>query len=228
MAFSSSISEAEKRLLTDHFVERMPSHYAEYVQSTSRCARSHPGVVTVCFRATDPREISQYEFFTVMHEHLERLIEAVAVNRFASFAPRKTIPGILAGLLLCQWTPELFGTEVTRTLDSVPSLNVALGNKPGGKTGTKSGCVSVDALRDAVHRIIGVDKVRPPASPAQIEQLKTRVDKTFDDLMAAISRSLETQLRDVLKPLTSFRDVDEGIDFGSVNSADYAVRLRSR
>ena len=206
----------------------MPSHYAEYVQASSRCARSHPGLVAVCFRASDPREISQYEFFPVMHEHMDRLIEAVAVNRFASFAPQKTVPGILAGLLLCQWTPDMYGAQVSRPLDHVPTLNVALGNKPGGKTGTQSGCISPDALRVAVHRIIGVDSVRPPASPSQIENVRRRVDDVFDDLMAAIGRSLETQLRDVLKPITSFRDVDEGIDFGSVDSADYAVRLRSR
>jgi hypothetical protein len=206
----------------------MPSHYAEYVQASSRCARSHPGLVAVCFRASDPREISQFEFFPVMHEHMDRLIEAVAVNRFASFAPQKTVPGILAGLLLCQWTPELYGTQVSRPLDHVPTLNVALGNKPGGKTGTQSGCIAPDALRSAIHRIIGVDSVRPPASPAQVENVRRRVDDVFDDLMAAIGRSLETQLRDVLKPITSFRDVDEGIDFGSVDSADYAVRLRSR
>jgi len=206
----------------------MPSHYAEYVQATSRCARSHPGLITVCFRATDPREISQFEFFPVMHEHMDRLIEAVAVNRFASFAPQKTIPGILAGLLLCQFTPELYGTGVSRPLDHVPTLNVALGNKPGGKTGTQSGCVNVDDLRSAVHRIIGVDVVRPPASPSQIENIRGRVDEVFDDLLGAIGRSLDLQLKDVLKPLTSFRDVDEGIDFGSVDSADYAIRLRSR
>ena len=206
----------------------MPSHYAEYVQATSRCARSHPGLVAVCFRASDPRELSQYEFFPVMHEHMDRLIEAVAVNRFASFAPQKTVPGIIAGLLLCQWTPELYGAQVSRPLDHVPTLNVALGNKPGGQTGTQSGCISPDALRSAVHRIIGVDSVRPPASASQVANVRKRVDDVFDDLMAAIGRSLERNLRDVLKPITSFRDVDEGIDFGSVDSADYAVRLRSR
>ena len=73
----------------------MPSHYAEYVQSTSRSARSHPGLIFVCFKAREPRESSQYEFFPAMHEHMERLIEAVPVNRFASFAPQKTIPGLL-------------------------------------------------------------------------------------------------------------------------------------
>lgn len=206
----------------------MPSHYAEYVQATSRCARSHPGLVAVCFRSSDPREISQYEFFPVMHEHMDRLIEAVAVNRFASFAPQKTVPGILAGLLLCQWTPEMFGSQISRPLDHVPTLNVALGNKPGGKTGTQSGCINPEDLRMAIHRIIGVDSARSPASPSQIDHIRKRVDDVFADLMAAIARSLESQLRDVLKPITSFRDVDEGIEFGSVDSADYAVRLRSR
>lgn len=206
----------------------MPSHYAEYVQATSRCARSHPGLVTVCFRATDPREISQFEFFPVMHQHMDRLIEAVAVNRFASFAPRKTVPGILAGLLLCKFTPELYGTAISRPLDHVPTLNVALGNKPGTKTGTQSGCIRLDNLRSAIQRIIGVDTVRPPASPSQVENIRGRVNDVLDDLIGAIARSLESQLKDVLKPLTSFRDVDEGIDFGSVDSADYAIRLRSR
>jgi hypothetical protein len=206
----------------------MPSHYAEYVQATSRCARSHPGLITVCFRAGDPREISQFEFFPVMHEHMDRLIEAVAVNRFASFAPKKTVPGLLAGLLLCQWTPSLYGSRITKPLDHVPTLNIALGNKPGSQSGTQTGTIPVEELRAAIYKIIGVDSVRPPASASQIENLRKRVDDVFDDQMAAIARSLESQLKDVLNPITSFRDVDEGIDFGSVDSADYAVRLRAR
>jgi hypothetical protein len=103
----------------------MPSHYAEYVQSTSRAARSHPGIVFVCFKSRDPREHSQFEFFPKMHEHLDRLIEAVAVNRFASFAPQKTVPGLLSGLLLCDYSPSLFGNGIPKTLDHVPTLRIA-------------------------------------------------------------------------------------------------------
>jgi hypothetical protein len=73
----------------------MPSHYAQYVQTSSRCARNHPGLVIACFNARDPRELSQFEFFNPMHEHLDRLVEAVAINRFASNAPDKTVPGLL-------------------------------------------------------------------------------------------------------------------------------------
>ena len=138
------------------------------------------------------------------------------------------MPGLLAGLLLCQWTPSLYGSRITKPLDHVPTLNIALGNKPGSQSGTQTGTIPVEELRAAIYKIIGVDSVRPPASASQIENLRKRVDDVFDDQMAAIARSLESQLKDVLNPITSFRDVDEGIDFGSVDSADYAVRLRAR
>ena len=206
----------------------MPSHYAEYVQSTSRAARSHAGLVFVCFKARDPRETSQYEFFPQMHEHLDRLIEPVAVNRFASFAPRKTIPGLLAGVLLCDRTPVLYGTQISKPLDHVPTLKVALGRQAASTSGTTSGCVNENSLRQAIEEIIGVEKVRPPASSAQIRHVQRQVSEVFDDLMSAIGRSLENKLKDVVKPLTSFRDVDEGIDFGSLDSASLVFRIRGR
>lgn len=205
----------------------MPSHYAEYVQATSRAARSHPGVVFVCFNAREPREASQYEFFTAMHENLERLIEAVAVNRYASFAPRKTVPGLLAGVLLCDLTPDLFAQKrITKPLDYVPTLQVALGLKPGAP-GTQ-GCIEEQYLTQAIERIIGVDGPHPPASPAQIENVRRKVEEELSDALGDIGRALETRLKEVLHPITSFRDVDEGIDFGSIDSAGFVTRLLSR
>lgn len=206
----------------------MPSHYAEYVQASSRAARSHPGIVFVCFKARDPRETSQFEFFHAMHFHMERLIEPVAVNRFASFAPRKTVPGLIAGLLLSDLTPDLYGTQVAKPLDHVPTLQIALGRAPAPRQGTQANSVSEDYLRQAVIRIIGVDEVRPPASASQVRNLKSRVNEVFDEQMASIGRSMETQLKAVLNPITSFRDVDEGIDFGSIDSASFVTRLRAR
>jgi hypothetical protein len=202
----------------------MPSHYAEYLQATSRSARSHPGAVFVCFNSRDPRERSQFEFFYPMHVHLERLIEAVAVNRFASYAPKKTVPGLLEGLLLNQYTPDLFGTAINKALDHVPTLQAALGMKPsrGGP------CLDRDVIRASIEEIIGVDNVRPPASPAQITNAQNQVRLTFNDLMGAIGRTLESKLADVIHPITSFRDVDEGIEFGSLTSSSVITRMRSR
>ncbi|MBI3933703.1 MAG: hypothetical protein HY316_03370 [Acidobacteria bacterium] len=207
----------------------MPSHYAEYVQSTSRAARTHPGLVFVCFRARDPRENSQYEFFPAMHAHMERLIEAVAVNRFASFAPEKTVPGLLGGVLLHDLSPDLYGArQIVKALDHVPTLLTALGQRPRDKAGTVVRCVDEADLLDALNRIIGVDTVRPPASPAQVRNVREKVGHVFQDLMGAIKRTDETWLSDVLNPLISFRDVDEGIEFGSLDSAGLMDRIRGR
>jgi ATP-dependent helicase YprA (DUF1998 family) len=205
----------------------MPSHYAEYVQSTSRAARSHPGIIFVCFKSRDPREHSQYEFFSEMHGHMERLIEAVAVNRFASFAPQKTVPGLLAGLLLCEESPRLFGNKINKTLDHIPTLQIALGFNPSSGT-NESGCVNRDALKATIEAIIGVDKVYPPATAAQIDNVRRRVGEAFEDQMGAIGRTLETKLAEVVKPITSFRDVDEGVDFGSKDASTVVTRLRAK
>lgn len=205
----------------------MPSHYAEYVQATSRAARSHPGLVFVCFNSHEPREVSQYEFFPAMHENMDRLIEAVAVNRYASFAPQKTVPGLLAGVLLCDLTPDLFlAKRISKPLDYVPTLLVALGLKPASTT--TQPCIDQDYLIEAIKKIIGVDQVYPPASSAQIENVKGQVVEAVNDALGAIGRTLENQLKHVLNPITSFRDVDEGIDFGSIESAGFVTRLSAR
>lgn len=206
----------------------VPSRYAEYLQSTSRAARSHPGLVFVCFKGSDPREASQCDFFYPMHENIDRLIEAVAVNRYSSFAPRKTVPGLLAGVLLCDATPRLFGKSITKPLDHLPTLQVALGYKPQAKSGTRNNCVTADELRAAIHQIIGVDRVYPPASSAEVANARRVIDDALDDQLGLIARSLESQLKNAIRPLLSFRDVDEGIDFGSLDSASYVTRLRPR
>jgi hypothetical protein len=64
--------------------------------------------------------------------------------------------------------------------------------------------------------------------PSQVENLRIRIEEVFDDQMGAIGRTLESQLKAVLNPITSFRDVDEGIDFGSIDSANFVTRLRAR
>lgn len=210
-------------------VAGMPSHYAEYVQASSRAARAHPGVVFVCFKSRDARESSQYEFFDAMHRNMDRLIEAVAVNRFATFAPQKTVPGLLSGLLLCAFSPELYekGT-IKRSLDYVPELKVALGLSPiPGVPPTEPALLSEADLRSALYEIIGVDMARPPASPSQVANVRKQVDAAIDQNLELIGRGLDNQLKNIVQPLTSFRDVDEGIDFHSVDSSSLVTRLRA-
>ena len=209
-------------------VAGMPSHYAEYVQASSRAARAHPGIVFVCFKSKDPRENSQYEFFPAMHQNMDRLIEAVAVNRFATFAPQKTVPGLLSGILLCALSPDLFAQgAITRSLDYLPTLKAALGMGPSSLAGGATPVISEEYLRKSLYEIVGVDKVRSPASPSQVANVKRQIDSALQENLELIGRGLDNQLKNVVQPITSFRDVDEGIDFHSVDSSSLVTRLRA-
>jgi hypothetical protein len=209
-------------------VAGMPSHYAEYVQASSRAARAHPGIVFVCFKSRDPRENSQSEFFPAMHQNMDRLIEAVAVNRFATFAPQKTVPGLMSGLLLCAVSPELFAEgAITRSLDYLPTLKAALGLGSVPHESGETPAISEEYIRKSLYEIIGVDKVRAPASPSQITNVKKQIDIALQENLELIGRGLDNQLKNVVLPITSFRDVDEGIDFHSVDSSSLVTRLRA-
>lgn len=204
----------------------MPSHYAEYVQASSRAARSHPGLVFVLFKAGDPREVSQFEFFPVMHAHMERLIEPVAVNRFASNAPDKTVPGLLAALLLLDFSPRLHAErKIARSLDHIPTLLTAIGERPADTRGGTRACVDPADLLRAIVEVVGADRVRSPASTAQVDHARHRIEEAFDLQMGRIRRSLDTRLPDAIPILTSFRDIDEGLEFASLHSAGLVERL---
>jgi len=203
----------------------MPSHYAEYVQSSSRSARSHPGFVFVCFLSKDVRELSQYEMFIPMHENMDSLIEPVAVNRFASFAPSKTIPGLLSALLINHISPELYKTSIARPLVHVPTLKVALGLQSSGSSGTRSRCILTEDLLTAIEQIIGTDRFWTHASKKEIENIKLRIAEILQDQIALIGRSPENKLSEILKPITSFRDVDQGLEFESLDSSSLVSRV---
>jgi hypothetical protein len=202
----------------------MPSHYAEYVQASSRTARTHPGIVFVCFTAHNVREASQYELFGAMHEHLDRLIEPVAINRFATNAPRKTMPGLISGLLLNVYTPKLLGGAIGRSLDDRQTAAIALGFQPS-QDGTNSGAVNRAELLGAIEMIIGVDRARPPATEAQIAHVREKLAPLFEELCSIVNGSFDKRLVAALKPLTSFRDIDEPVDIEAGNAAQAIDRL---
>ncbi len=205
----------------------MPSHYAEYIQSSSRSARSHPGIVFSCFLSKDVRELSQYEMFYPMHENMDALIEPVAVNRFATFAPSKTMPGLLAALLINGLGPQLYKRGVAKPLIHVPTVKVALGLSSTGSSGTQH-CIKDDELLKALLEIIGADRDWERVSKKEVSNIRDRISEILNDLIALIGRTPEKRLPDVLKPITSFRDVDQGLEFTSSESASLVTRMSGR
>jgi len=103
----------------------MPRGTAEYIQSSSRAGRSHPGLVFNVCHPIRERDLSHYHFFEKYHEFLDRLVEPVPVNRWAKNSVQRTHPGLFMGLLLNHYMyeedipPLYFGDQAEDFVDQV-------------------------------------------------------------------------------------------------------------
>ena len=103
----------------------MPRQTAEYIQSSSRSGRSHPGLVFNVCHPIRERDLSHYHFFEKYHEFLDRLVEPVPVNRWAKNSVQRTHPGLFMGLLLNHYMyrdgvdPLYFGDRAEEFIDEV-------------------------------------------------------------------------------------------------------------
>ncbi|MGH9227998.1 MAG: DEAD/DEAH box helicase family protein [Acidimicrobiales bacterium] len=108
----------------------MPPSYAHYIQATARAGRTHVGLVVSVFDRNNRRETSMFQSFATTHAALERMVEPVPVNRFASRAVHRTLPGIVAALLWDETRDPSHGTTeeigMTRKFRSWWDANAAL------------------------------------------------------------------------------------------------------
>lgn len=109
----------------------MPRQTAEYIQSSSRAGRSHPGLVFNVCHPIRERDLSHYHFFEKYHEFLDRLVEPVPVNRWAKNSVQRTHPGLFMGLLLNHYMyrddvdPLYFGDRAEEFIDEVDEDELA-------------------------------------------------------------------------------------------------------
>ncbi len=83
-----------------------PQTTAEYIQSSSRVGRQHPGLVVVLYNAGRSRDRSHYEHFVPYHSALYRQVESTSVTPFSSRARDRALHAVLVGMARLLY-PEL-------------------------------------------------------------------------------------------------------------------------
>lgn len=223
-------------------VNNMTPTVAQYVQASSRSGRTHVGLVIIGFDRRSARERAFFTYFSEYHAFLDRMIAPVPVNRFARFAAQATVPGVLSALIIQVLNRERLtakglnpkrpltslkvGTELRRFLSSA---------EPPASKG--------DALKELAKTALGIGaqvrkrqngRVRPEPvfSPRLSQWLEYEANEQCDRQLA--------ELRDPSKrgstpgffrpdPLTSFREVDEPVEFVVAHKyADVEGDLASR
>lgn len=75
-----------------------PQTTAEYIQSSSRVGRTHPGLVVTMFNAARSRDRSHYENFQSYHSALYRQVESSSVTPFSSRARDRALHAVVVAL----------------------------------------------------------------------------------------------------------------------------------
>ncbi len=80
-------------------VVSQPKSTSEYIQSTSRVGRMHPGLIFTLYDGARPRDRSHYERFTAYHQAFYRYVEPTSVTPFSGPARDRALHAVLVSLV---------------------------------------------------------------------------------------------------------------------------------
>lgn len=87
-----------------------PSETFEYIQSSSRVGRKSgvPGIVMTIYDRNKKRDKSRYRYFRTNHEHMERMVDPVPIDRWSIDALRNTYYGVRNMVFLAYYLPRSY------------------------------------------------------------------------------------------------------------------------
>jgi hypothetical protein len=191
-------------------VAGMPPTNAYYVQATARAGRTDVGVVFSAYSRSFARDRAAFHFFEPHHQYASQLVEAVSLNRFAINSPKKTATGMLSAIII---------NKIARD----PDMNPPAGNQITNMTFadnfqrwlTERTTTTDDVLIDEVLEAYGLRAHVLDRVVAEYFADTVRLCLA-DELSHLRSGAQATIQRCFLnKPPTSFRDIDEAVEFGA-------------
>ena len=177
-------------------MDGVPEEVAEYIQASSRSGRRHVGLVVVVLSNFSLRASSIYHRFIEYHQHLDRMVSPVPVNRFAKYAAQRTLPGVAMGVIFGIHAATA-GTSRLNQRASVANLLDELGDK------------FVEEVEHAYSLGDGIYDGRLEGSLTAV--LKDQLG-VFE---LAVRNSNEKLVMEAVRPrpMTSLRDVESGVAF---------------
>lgn len=177
-------------------MDGVPEETAEYIQASSRSGRRHVGLVVVVLSGFSLRANSIYHRFIEYHQHLDRMVSPVPVNRFAKYAAQRTLPGIVLGVVYGVHTAQTGSSKLNMRTEVVDLME-------------RMGPDFVDEVKKAYSLGEGV--------------YDSRLEKALGDVLEhqlgvvqmSIRNSTEKKVKDAVRPapMTSLRDVEAGVPF---------------
>lgn len=106
--FGTGVDVDRLRLM---IINGQPKSTSSYIQASGRVGRKLGGLVVTFFRASRPRDLDHYEFFTGYHRALYKFVEPISVAPFSPRAREKALGPLIIALL--RNAKDINGTQVS-------------------------------------------------------------------------------------------------------------------
>jgi len=185
-----------------------PYSMSEYIQSSARSGRIHPGIIFTVLNYQNLYEQNVFLNFNDYHFFMERLVESVAINRFAPNILERTLPGILTAVIL-NWLTRQPSFSRFKLGFNFKNLHAAL----------RSQVTVRQLIIDEIYKALSVsDTAMSQYFDKRViqqfeEKLKDLTETTLNR-MEQMGGSLEDSVSEVVeeilrnRPFRSFRDIE--------------------
>lgn len=203
-------------------VNWMPPAIASYIQASSRVGRSHVGLVIVGHDRVNLRDRSFFHLFLPNHYFLERMVAPVPVNRFAKFATSRTMPGVVAAVILQYYARQTGRLQSLSRRDGF----IAWWNEATPQERT-DGLVerALDCLGLVRQLVTSDGKAEKVFDQTMVQSLQHDATQEVLDIIEDLKGAPADKLIDMftVPPLKSFRDVDEPLEVSSFGKSEAAI-----
>lgn len=187
-----------------------PKSTAEYVQSSARAGRVHPGIIFSVLKYQNLYECNVFLDFSDFHYFLDKLVESVPINRFAPNVLQRTFPGILSAVLINWATNFNWGDKFHKNAGEVQKALL-------------KDTTIYQKLKDQLYASLQVpedpelnfDERVVKEFSQSLENMVNESLSHFEGLSASLSTDyLSDAIAETLgfPPLRSFRDIENQID----------------
>lgn len=197
-----------------------PRSTAEYIQSSARSGRVHPGIVMSVLSSGKLFESGVFLNFGDYHFFLDKLVDSVPINRFAPNVLQRTLPGVFSAVVYnwAKFQPG-WGASLNRYANQ---LHKALNDGTG---------VARQYLREMLINALDV----PPGVAQHFDvrvlntfrkQLEDEVDRGLHRLQHLNAANADKDLGSALEsiyqfpPMRSFRDIENQVEILSAGEKE--------
>lgn len=175
----------------------LPLATAEFIQTSARIGRKHPGLVFVLHRMGVERDASVFRSFRSFIEHGDRFIEPVAITRRSRRVLEKTFPGLFAARVLGIH-------EATRVRRDKENISTA-------KALREYFATSPIRLEDEFTELCDALGIDPDSEDALAASLRQLLERTYDELLNVTSQARFVGEVTPSPPMLSLRHIETQI-----------------